>query len=310
MLTVEMLSANPATMALTPEVMQAIATMSQNDENTVIGTRIGELHGQYDADVLSVTGVVKNQGEKTYDYVKRVLASYKSKADSAKAVKAELDAAKAKVADLEAKIASGSADAELQKQIKDARNQVSQLQTQLQTKEAEYKTKVDELEKANKDIHIQYAFSAATSGLKFKDGITEAVQKILLDSALSQVLAKGTPDFIDGGKQLVFRDANGNILNNPKNNLNPYTMEELIMETSLKDVLAENRQQPGGGTSVVPPTHNNSVLDLSGFKTQVDADKHIEQYLLSNGLTRDSAEFGEKLTQIRTENNVSSLPIR
>lgn len=313
MLTIEMLRANPATMTLSQDVMQAIATMSQNDESTVIGTRIGELHGQYDADVLSVTGVAKNQGEKTYDYVKRVLNNYKNRADSAKATKAELDVANAKVADLEAKLASNSGDAELQKQLKDAKNQVSQLQTQLKDKEAEYTTKVANLEKANKDVHIQYAFKAATAGLKFKDGITEAVQTILLDSALQQVLTKGTPDFIDdgkGGKTLVFRDANNNIINNPKNNLNPYTMKELVMETSLKDVLTETRQQQGGGTNTVRPTQNNSVLDLSGYKTQVEADKHIEAHLLANGLTRDSSEFSEQFTQIRTDNNVSNLPIR
>lgn len=314
MLTVEMLIANPATTTLPQETMQAIATMSQNDENAVIGARIGALHGQYDTDVFSITEIAKNQGEKSYDYVKRVLNNYKTKADSAKAIKAELDAANAKVATLEAKIASGSGDAELQKTLKDTKAQVVQLQAQLQAKEAEHATKVAELEKANNDIHIQYAFKAATAGLKFKDGITEAVQSILLDNALSQVLAKGTPEFVDdgkGGKTIVFRGADGNILNNTKNNLNPYTMKELILETSIKDVLAETRQQPGGGTT--PPTPKpgaSSVLDLSGFKTQVDADKHIEAHLLANGLTRDSAEFGEQFSQIRTENNVSSLPIR
>lgn len=313
MITVQMLTANPATSALSPEIMQAIATMSQNDENTVIGNRIGELHGQYDADVLSVTGVTKNPGEKTYDYVKRVLASYKTRAEATKTIKAELDAANTKVADLEAKIASNSGDAELQKALKDAKNQVSQLQTQLKNKEAEYTTKLTQLEQANKDIQIDYAFKAATAGLKFKAGITETVQNILLKNALQEVLAKGTPDFADNGsgiKEFVLRDVNGNILNNPQNNLNPYTLKELVLETSLKDVLENPRVVIGGGTGGIQPRPSNSTFDLSGFKTQVEADKQIEAHLLSNGLTRDSAEFSEQFIQIRTDNNVSSLPIR
>ena len=31
--------------------------MSRNDENETIGTRIGALHGQYDADVFGITGI-------------------------------------------------------------------------------------------------------------------------------------------------------------------------------------------------------------------------------------------------------------
>ena len=49
---------------------------------------------------------------------------------------------------------------------------------------------------------------------------------------------------------------------------------------------------------------------MSGIKTQIEADKAIENYLLSTGLTRDNAEFGNKALEIRNENNISELPIR
>lgn len=315
MLTVEMLSQNPALQGLTDAQRQAIATMSQNDENTVIGTRIGELHGQYDADVLGITGIAKNSGEKSYDYVKRVLNGYKTKVDSHKTMKAELDAAKAQVTELQSKLEKNAGDETLKQQLKDAKAQVTQLQASLQTKETEFKAEKTRLETANRDIHIDYAFQAAVSGLKFKDGITEPVQKVLLQSAKAEVLAKGTPDFVDdgnGGKKLVLRDANGIILNNPKNNLNPYTMQELVMETSLKDVIDTGRKQSGGGT--IPPTGGSGgtggTLDMSGIKTQLEADKAITAHLLANGLTRDSKEFAEQSMQLRNENNVAQLPIR
>lgn len=315
MLTVEMLSQNPALQGLTDAQRQAIATMSQNDENTVIGTRIGELHGQYDADVLGITGIAKNSGEKSYDYVKRVLNGYKTKVDSHKTMKAELDAAKAQVTELQSKLEKNAGDETLKQQLKDAKAQVTQLQASLQTKETEFKAEKTRLENANRDIHIDYAFQAAVSGLKFKDGITEPVQKVLLQSAKAEVLAKGTPDFVDdgnGGKKLVLRDANGIILNNPKNNLNPYTMQELVMETSLKDVIDIGRKQSGGGTT--PPTGGpggaGGTFDMSGIKTQLEADKAITAHLLANGLTRDSKEFAEQSMQLRNENNVAQLPIR
>lgn len=315
MLTIEMLQQSSALTGLTDDQLNAIAEMSRNDENTVIGTKIGALHGQYDTDILSITGIKKKDGEKSYDYAKRVLGEYKTKAESAKTIQTQLTSAQAQVAELQSKLEKGAGDETLKQQLKDAKAQVTQLQTQLQTKETEFNTKKAEFDKTIKDTHVDYAFQAATAGLKFKSGITEPIQKTLLNAAKAEVLAKGTPDFIEdgqGGKKLVIRSADGNILNNPKNNLNPYTMQELVMETSLRDVIDTGRQQTGGGTGGFGSGSGGTggTLDLSGVKSQVEADKAIEAHLLANGLTRDSQEFAGQSMQLRTENNVASLPIR
>lgn len=315
MLTIEMLRQSSALTGLTDDQLNAIAEMSRNDENTVIGTKIGALHGQYDTDILDITGIKKKDGEKSYDYAKRVLGEYKTKAESAKTIQTQLTAAQAQVAELQSKLEKGAGDETLKQQLKDAKAQVTQLQTQLQTKETEFNTKKAEFDKTIKDTHVDYAFQAATAGLKFKSGITEPIQKTLLNAAKAEVLAKGTPDFIEdsqGGKKLVIRGTDGNILNNPKNNLNPYTLQELVMETSLKDVIDTGRQQIGGGTGGFGSGSGGTggTLDLSGIKSQVEADKAIEAHLLANGLTRDSQEFADQSMQLRTENNVASLPIR
>lgn len=315
MLTIEMLRQSSALAGLTDDQLNAIAEMSRNDENTVIGTKIGALHGQYDTDILSITGIKKKDGEKSYDYAKRVLGEYKTKAESAETIQTQLTAAQAQVAELQSKLEKGAGDETLKQQLKDAKAQVTQLQTQLETKETEFNTKKAEFDKTIKDTHVDYAFQAATASLKFKSGITEPIQKTLLNAAKAEVLAKGTPDFIEdgqGGKKLVIRGADGNILNNPKNNLNPYTMQELVMETSLKDVIDTGRKQTGGGTGGFGSGSGGTggTLDLSGIKSQVEADKAIEAHLLANGLTRDSQEFADQSMQLRTENNVASLPIR
>ncbi len=315
MLTIEMLRQSSALTGLTDAQFTAIAEMSKNDENTVIGTKIGTLHGQYDADILSITGIKKKDGEKSYDYAKRVLGEYKTKVESIKTIQTELATAKAEVTDLQAKLEKNSGDETLRQQLKDAKTQVTQLQTQLQTKETEFNSKKAEYETAIKNTHVDYAFQAATAGLKFKSGITEPIQKTLLNAAKAEVLAKGTPDFVDdgqGGKKLVIRGADGNVLNNPKNNLNPYTLKELVMETSLKDVIDTGRQQQGGGTGGFGSGSGGTggTLDLSGVKNQVEADKAIEAHLLANGLTRDSQEFADQSLQLRTDNNVANLPIK
>jgi hypothetical protein len=315
MLTIEMLRQSSALSGLTDTQFTAIAEMSKNDENAVIGTKIGALHGQYDADIFGITGIKKKDGEKSYDYAKRVLGEYKTKAESVKTIQTELSAAKAQVTELQSKLEKGAGDETLRQQLKDAKAQVTQLQEQLQTKETEFNSNKTEFETTLKNTHVDYAFQAATAGLKFKTGITEPIQKTLLNAAKAEVLAKGTPDFIEdghGGKKLVIRGADGNILNNPKNNLNPYTMQELVMETSLKDVIEVGRQQTGGGTEGFGSGSGGTggTLDLSGIKNQVEADKAIEAHLLANGLTRDSQEFADQSLQLRTENNVASLPIK
>lgn len=297
MLTVDMLKMNAALQGLTEEQLNAVAEMSRNDENTVIGNRIGALHGQYDADIISITGEKKNDGEKSYDFAKRVLTAYKTK-----------------IAELEDKAAKGAADDALRQQLKDAKAQVTQLQTQLSDKDKAIKDKQEEFDRQLKSTHVDYAFRAATAGLTFKKDITPAIQQTLINAAKAEILAKGTPDFIDdgkGGKTLVFRSADGNIINNPNNNLNPYTIGELVMETALKDVIDNGRRQTGGGTGGSQSNNNNkTILDLSGAKSQVEADRLIEGYLLSNGITRESSEFAEQSLQLRNDNNVSQLPIK
>lgn len=314
MITIEMLNQSESLKGLTDAQKLAITTLSSNDEATVIGTKIGALHGQYDADILSISGISKADGEKTYDYLKRVLGDYKTRLDGTKTLSAQLEAQKNKVTELEARLAAGGSDESVKQQLKDARHQVTQLQTQLTAKTEELDNAKKNYEKKEKDLQVGFAFTNATANIKFKADVSEPVKKILLAAAKDEILAKGTPDFVDdgkGGKKLVLRDAAGNTLNNPKNNLNPYTIEELVMETSLKDVIDTGKQQPGGGTKPNQSSDHRTVnLDLSTAKTQQEADVQIENYLLSTGLTRDNVEFGNKALEIRNENNVSNLPIR
>lgn len=314
MLTVELLKQNTALASLSDDILSVISEMSKNDENTVIGTRIGALHGQYDADILSVTGIKKNDGEKSYDYAKRVLAKYKKEVDSATSLKQSLEDANAKVTELQSQIEAQKGNETLAQQLKDAKTQVSQLQAKLTAKETELTTKKQEYDAAIKNTHIDYAFKAAIGELTFKSSISEPIQKALISAAKAEVLAKGTPDLItdtSGNQILVLRGADGNIINNPNNSLNPYTIKELVMETAIKDALETGHEQKGGGTKGKGgPSKGASLVDLTNAKTQVEASDIISKYLLANGLTRDSQEFADQFMQLRADNNVANLPIR
>lgn len=314
MLTVEMLRQNGALSGLTDAQLTAIAEMSSNDENAVISTRIGTLHGQYDADIFGITGIAKNQGEKSYDYAKRVLNDYKAQIASTATIQAQLANAKNEIATLKQKLADGAGDETLKQQLKDAKALATQLQQQLTQQASDSAKQKETYEKQIKDIYVDSAFGEAVSDLKFKAGITDGIKAVLINAAKAEVLAKGEPDFIEsnGKKVLVFRDKDGNVLNNPANNLNPFTASELLMQTSLKDVIDSGKKQTGGGTGGNGGRGGDggNLFDLSGAKTQLEADKAIENHLLAEGLTRDSAEFADRFASMRADNNVAQLPIR
>lgn len=311
MLTVEMLRGNAALTGLTDEQLNSIAVMSQNDENTVIGNRIGALHGQYDTDISSISGITKNEGEKSYDYMKRVMTGYKSAAASADTLKTEITGLKAEKEKLQKQLESGSADATLKQALKDTEARLSQAQAKYETSKTELENTKKSYEAKIKDIQVDYAFDKAIAGMTFKADVDDSVKAVLLKDAKQQVLAKGTPDFVEinGVRTLVFRDVNGLTLNNPTN-LAPLTISEMLSNVeSLKSILGTGTA--GAGTRTVPPTSTTDpVLQMSQARSQVEADNIIEKYLMDKGYTRYSKEFIAESTKLRAQYNVDKLPIR
>jgi hypothetical protein len=312
-LTGEVLKANESLQGLSDEQITAIETLSANDENKVIGQKIGELHGQYDQDVMEVAGVEKNQGEKSYDFVKRVLGDFKTKAGNVETLTGEISNLKTTIADYEAKFQAGKGNEALAQKLKDAETKLTQLQGQYDTDKAAWTEKENNFASERTNYIVDTEFTKATAGLKFKAEYPEAVQSTLLKAAKESVLSTSKVDFIDngkGGKAMVFRDDKGDIIRNPENKLEPMTAGELIGK-QLKDVLDTGKQQRGGGTKS-PGAGNDDVdlVDLGGAKNQVQADELITKYLMQKGLTRGSAKFAEEQTRIRKDNEVDKLPMR
>lgn len=309
-LTAVLLRANAALAGLSEEQIAAIEELSRNDENTVIGTRIGELHGQYDTDVLSVTGIAKRQGEKSYDYVKRVLGDYKQKAAGADQLSQTIATLQTEIEGYKKTIAEGKGSEEVAKQLKDAQKQLADTQALFEQKNKEWETKYTALNTQYQTSLIDAEFGKALSGMKFKSIYPESVQKTLIDSAKRTVLSTAKPDWLEenGEKKLVFRDATGNIMTNPENKLNPFTPGELLKK-ELKEVLDNGRQQTGAGTRNLGG-NGGSTFDLGGATTQVVADEMISKHLMSQGYTRGSKEFADEAQKIRTENGVDKLPVQ
>lgn len=315
MLTNELLSQNSALGTLTDEQKAAIVEMSQNDENAVIGSRIGEIYRALDADILSASGVEKNGAEKTYDYLKRAVGVLKESADASAANAAKVASLEKEKTRLEGVIASGGSDTETKKELGKAKADLANV-----TKEfAELKTKYDaaaaEHEKALLGVRMDVEFAKAGDGLKFKGDLPESARKVLLAQAIATV--KGmNPEYMDdgkGGKMLGFTK-DGTLLRNPETNLAPYTAAELVAkELKGMGVIDTGVQQPGTGIKPTPTaTGAGGAVDISGATSQVEADKLIRAALLSQGLAVGTMAYQRAFDKVRMENYdaIKALPIQ
>lgn len=313
MLTREIITANAALSGLTDEQITAIVTLSQNDENSVIAKKTGEIYGALDNDVLEVSGIAKNGTEKTYEYTKRVIKEIKAKADDAAKLQGQIDSLTKEKARLEKAIADGSADAETAKALKQAKADLASITTQYNELNTKYNNAVADHEKEIFGIKVDNALQSAAAGLKFKAGLPESVTRVILSQAAEKVKAM-RPEAIDdgkGGKVIVFKGEDGAILRNPNNQLNPYTAAELLTkELEAMDVLDKGRKQQGGGTGNSGGSGDGKAIDVTGAKTRTEAYDMIAASLMSQGMTVGSAQFDAAMSQAWKDNNISALPER
>lgn len=313
-LTSDVLRANAVLSGLTDEQIQAITTLSQNDENTVIAQKTGKIYGDLDADVLAVTGVAKNGTEKTYDYAKRVLSEFKAKAEGANGLSAQIDSLTKEKERLEKAIADGATDAETAKALKQAKADLTAVQTQFN----DLKTKYDEAEQKYQNelfgVRIESALQTAVAGIKFKPELPESATKVLLSQAIDKIKAMN-PEYIDdgkGSKVLAFKDETGALMRNPNNQLNPYTPADLLTrELETMGIIDKGRQAAGGGST--PPAGGSGgigggAISISGAKTRVEAYDAITQSLQGQGLQVGTKQFDDAMSAAWKENNIAALP--
>ena len=314
MLTREILIATAVLAGLTDEQIAAITTLSANDENSVIAKKTGEIYGGLDADILAASGIEKNGTEKTFDYAKRVVAEFKTKAESASALQTQIDSLTKEKARLEKAIADGATDAETAKALKQAKADLTAVQTQFN----DLKTKYDEAEQKYQNelfgVRIESALQTAVAGVKFKPELPESATKVLLSQAIDKIKAMN-PEYIDdgkGGKVLAFKDETGALMRNPNNQLNPYTPGDLLTrELETMGIIDKGRQAAGGGTGT-PGGNGGSggggAISISGAKTRVEAYDAITQSLQGQGLQVGTKQFDDAMTAAWKENNIAALP--
>ena len=314
MITIEMLAADAALAGLTDEQKNAIALMSKNDEEVVIGNRFREVYNKLDETIAKETGIARNGDEKTYLYLERAAKTLAAKANS-------VDGLNTKIADLtkerdklKQQVAEGGDEA-TRKQLAQAQKDLDAVRTQYDTLKADFdKAKTDHAAELL-GLQIDNVLAGAQAGLKFKAEFPQAATDTLLAQALTKI--KGmNPDFIDdgkGGKRLVFKGENGEIVRDPENHLEPYTAEALLKkELRAMGILDEGRKAAGAGTHQPQQQQQQggAPVDVSMARTQQEADNIIHNQLNAQGLVRGSKKYQEAYDAAWRDNNINTLPVK
>ena len=314
-LSIDILRANAATAGLSDEQINSIVELSQNDENTVIGHRIGEVYRQLDEDIANASGMQRQESEKTYDFAKRVIGEIKTQAGNATKLQSQVSELTKERDRLQNVINNGGSDEETKKALKKANADLAEVTKNYADLNTRYEDEKKQHEQTLFGMKVDNEIAKVVGGIKFKADLPVSVTSVLLDQAIAKV--KGmNPEFIDdgnGGKVLAFSE-NGVTMRNQQNNLRPYTAVELITrELNTMGVIENGRQQTGAGSHEQGGKGGNeSGVDLSGCSTKDEAERLITKELLSRGLTRGSKDF-ETAKQKAWKDNwevLKTLPIK
>lgn len=310
-LTREIISANAVLNGLTEEQITAITTLSQNDESTVIGQRIGEIYRQFDATIATTTGIQRNGDEKTYLYLERAAKELSEKVKTTESLNKQITELTKEKTRLEKVIADGVGDVETKKALEQAKKDLNAVTKQFTDLKAEFDSVKEKHQRELFGVKIDNELSVARTGIQLKKELPTVVTDVVMSQAIEKI--KGlNPEYIDNGKGgtiLAFKDETGAIMRNPENQLIPYTAKDLLYkELKSMGVVDEGRVQPGGGTTAPKSTTGGAIIDISGARNRVEAYENIASALMAKGLTNGSAEFDAEMQKAWKDNNVASLP--
>ena len=303
-LNTEVIKGSDVLKGLTDDQVKEIVTLSTNDEQIVIGKKIGEVHGKYDEDIKALTGLDKNSGEKTYAYLKRAV---KEKMPDVSKLKETIETQKTAIADLTKKIKDGSADETLKSKLVDAEKTLETLRTQMTEKETEHANKLKEMEAEVSSQLFEAHLESEVSKLVFKPDTDDAVKAAMVSVAKDYIKGQYTTD-TDGNGNVIYKDKDGNLARNKDNKSFPFTTEELLT-SKLGPIIGESK--PGGGTGAGGKRSSGGSIDLSSATSQVEAEDMIRESLMKKGITTTDPKMAEEVSRIRKENDfIDALPMQ
>lgn len=300
-------------LGLTDAQITAIAALSQKDEDTVFPQKFGEMLGNMDTMIAAKSSIVRNEGEKTSDYMGRVLVQLKSAADEGATFKTANADLEATITKLKEDIAKGTGNEHLKADLEKLRGDLASakkvnadLQDSLTKKEAEYKGKLE-------GFKMDSEIATAMSGVMLKKELPESAKQALIDTAMQRVKgAKHVYDETAGA--FIFQNEDGTPMKDTK--LNNLTVGDMLTaELERMGVLDTGRRQGGaGGNGNVGGNGGGSgaTIDVGTAKSQSEATDIIARQLMSQGHSKSDPDWGKLFNQAYDDNAafIEKLPLK
>ena len=248
--------------------------------NDKIGDKLKELHNQYDQDVFNVTGIQRNQDEKSYDYNKRVHETNLARIKQLEASNKELDS----------RLKSGDVDSVWKSKYETIESEAKQ---RLLEKDNEIQKLKGTTERFTKSQEINKIYTPIKSTFK-KDlpGYFKTTEEHILNDVISKAKQKN-------GEWIMTKDGENELLDT---NLNEIKIEDFLKK-QFKDAIEEKRTQNGIGTG-----HGSTKSDGGTSNVVVPGEiktiSKLIDYLLEIGLERGSKEWHEAYKKGLEENKI------
>lgn len=280
----------------------ANANKAYFDEN--VGKEISKIYNGIDEDLFTITGKRKSAEQKTYDFVKEIVTSFKTLAEeNSKNTPEEVKKFKETIATLEEKVKNGESSSHWKKSYEEA---MEELKNNSEKHRKELETVNSRILQTNVDTDI----IKGLTDLKFNESLPKTVIDAMVNQAKGSLIANAK--IIEG--KVIYHDAEGKILRNLQ--YENATAKELL-EVALKDILAVGKQGGGGA----PPTGKGEVIttgtgDSTKLKLVLDAklitsktkfNELAEKAMFEKGLARGSKEWREVIDGAYKEYGVDKL---
>lgn len=319
-LTIEALKEQESLAPLTDDQLQVVIKMATNDAQKDIDAALKKAHDLYDVDFgAAVPDLPKQNGEKTYEYGRRVLTTLKEKAVAATALEERILGMEAENKGLQEKIKAGTTDtvlveraAKLERDLGDAQAQLLKLKAD-KAAAAEEKEKAVQVERQKiEQLTMSTAFALARTGLAYKPEYAKEVVDVVISTAeadISKQYRIETRD-INGKPASVLVDRVTNlVVQNEKNAYEPMTPGEMLMQRIVHVVEPPKTTTGGGTTGGGGGGNRTGAVEIGAAKTKTEAVKAINEILTGvEGLKEGTPAFAQRQAELYIEHKVSALP--
>lgn len=292
------------------EIKTKIPSLSEDQASAaleLVKSQVGEttrtIYSKLDNDILEVTGQKKPDGEKSYKFLRSILEQGKKSNNDLEATKANLSTLQSQYDELKGKVDAGDKSgataekvAQLEAQLKEAKDLSASLETQLTEKGAEWQKKLDDQASENERTRLDASIDRAFGSITFKDGLSKKMRELAEADARTQIHAMDR-EWVDN--KVLFKGENGQYLRHDDTAI-PFTVADIITKNLTEaEAIAVNRQQGGAGSN--PPIaqggQSKSGFQLTGERDQVTAAANLESHLEDQGLTPGTQEFQDAMNE-------------